>query len=83
MVKRDVTEGLGPEMYTLPKAKPGSYKIMANYFGSDTNRTKVRTKVYITVYEGYGSKQERVGKKTIMLSDQKEKRDLTTVVIQE
>jgi hypothetical protein len=80
-VTRDVTEGLGPEMYTLPKAKPGSYKIMANYFGSDTNRTKVRTKVYITVYEGYGSKQERVEKKTITLSDQKEKRDLTTVVI--
>ncbi|MBI2479007.1 MAG: VWA domain-containing protein [Planctomycetia bacterium] len=80
-VTRDVTEGLGPEMYTLPKAKQGSYKIMANYFGSDTNRTKVRTKVYITVYEGYGSKQERVEKKTITLSDQKEKRDLATVVI--
>lgn len=81
-VTRDVTEGLGPEMYTLPKAKTGSYKIMANYFGSDTNRTKVRTKVYITVYEGYGGGQERVEKKTITLSDQKEKRDLTTVVIE-
>ncbi|HRX79896.1 MAG TPA: DUF2135 domain-containing protein, partial [Pirellulaceae bacterium] len=76
------TEGLGPEMYTLPKAKAGGYKIMANYFGSDTNRTKVRTKVYITVYEGYGGEQERVEKKTITLSDQKEKRDLTTVVIE-
>lgn len=81
-VTRDVTEGLGPEMYTLPKAKPGSYKIMANYFGSDANRTQVRTKVYITVYKDFGSKREQLEKKTITLSDQKEKRELTTVVIQ-
>ena len=80
-VTRDVTEGLGPEMYTLPKAKGGDYKIMANYFGSDSNRTKVRTKVYITVYRDFGNKQEQVEKKTITLSDQKEKRELTTVIV--
>ncbi|HUG66100.1 MAG TPA: DUF2135 domain-containing protein, partial [Pirellulaceae bacterium] len=82
-VTRDVTEGLGPEMYTLPKAKAGSYKIMANYFGSDANRTSVRTKVYITVYKDFGDKQEQAEKKTITLSDQKEKRELTTIVIKD
>ncbi len=80
-VTHDVTEGLGPEMYTLPKAKRGDYKIMANYFGSDANRTKVRTKVYITVYKDFGDKQELVEKKTVTLSNQKEKRDLSTVTI--
>ncbi|MEO8496421.1 MAG: DUF2135 domain-containing protein, partial [Planctomycetota bacterium] len=82
-VTRDVTEGLGPEMYTLPKAKAGDYKIMANYYGSDANRTQVRTKVYITVYKDFGDKHEQLEKKTVSLSDQKEKRELTTVVIKE
>ncbi|MCA9123175.1 MAG: hypothetical protein H6822_00215 [Planctomycetaceae bacterium] len=80
-VTRDVTEGLGPEMYTLPKAKTGSYKIMANYFGNDANRTQVRSKVYVTVYRDFGDKYEKVEKKTIVLSDQKEKRELTTITI--
>ena len=80
-VTRDVTEGLGPEMYTLPKAKAGSYKVMANYFGSDANRTKVRNKVYITVYRDFGNQEEQVEKKTITLSDQQEKRELTSITI--
>jgi anti-sigma-K factor RskA len=81
-VTRDVTEGYGPEMYTLPSAKHGKYRIIANYFGSDRNRTQVRTKVYITVYEDFGGKRERISKKTITLSDQKEKRELTTVMVE-
>jgi hypothetical protein len=81
-ITRDVTEGYGPEMYTLPKAKHGNYKILANYFGSDANRTNVRSKVYITVYEDFGGKRERLTKKTITLSDQKEKRELTTVMVE-
>lgn len=81
-ITRDVTEGYGPEMYTLPNAKHGNYKILANYFGTDANRTNVRSKVYITVYEDFGGKRERISKKTITLSDQKEKRELTTVMIE-
>lgn len=81
-VTRDVTEGFGPEMYTLPSAKHGNYKIMANYFGTDANRTNVRSKVYITVYENFGGKRERISKKTITLSNQKEKRELATVMVE-
>ena len=54
------------------------------YFGSDTNRTQVRSKVYITVYENFGDrKHERISKKTITLSNQKEKRDLIKVAVEE
>jgi hypothetical protein len=76
---RDVTEGFGPEMYVNRKAPDGKYKIMANYFGTDTNRTQARTKLYVTVYEMFGSKQERVTRHTVTLSRNKEKRDVAVV----
>ncbi len=79
---RDVTEGFGPEMYTLPKAKAGDYRILANYFGSDANRTSLRSKVYVTIYRNYGDpKRQLVEKQTITLADQKEKRELVTVKV--
>jgi hypothetical protein len=81
---RDVTEGFGPEMYTLAQAKAGEYRVLANYFGSDTNRTQVRSKVYITIYRNYGDpKRQWVEKKTITLSGQKEKRELVVIKVKE
>ncbi len=80
-ITRDVTEGFGPEMYTLDKAQDGKYKIMANYFGTDTNRTQVRAKVYVTVYEMFGTDQERVNRHTVTLSRSKEKRDIASVTV--
>lgn len=81
-ITADVTEGYGPEMYLLPRANQGEYKILAHYFGSDSNRTQVRSKVYVTIYEHFGdAKRERVTKRTIVLSGQKEKRDLAVVKI--
>ena len=53
-ITRDVTEGFGPEMYSIRKAARGDYKIMANYFGSDQNKLGLRTKVLVTVYENFG-----------------------------
>jgi len=83
-VTRDVTQGFGPEMYTLPEAKAGEYRVLANYFGSDANRTNVRSKVYVTIYRNYGDpKRQFVEKKTVTLSDQKEKRELATVNIKQ
>ncbi len=81
-ITRDVTEGFGPEMYTLDSAPQGTYKVMANYYGTDANRTQMRSKVYVTVYEMFGTKQERVTRRTVTLSRGKEKRDIATVVIE-
>ena len=49
--------------------------------GSDANRTQVRTKVYVTIYENFGAKRERINKQTITLSNSKEKRELATVTV--
>jgi len=82
-VSRDVTQGFGPEMYSIAKAARGSYTVKANYYGSDTNRTTARSKVYLTIYENFGQKDERVSRKTVSLSRGKEMRTVATVQIKQ
>ena len=51
---QDITEGLGPEMYSLPHAPVGDYKVEAKYFGSDANRTKAPTEALLTILRNVG-----------------------------
>jgi len=81
-ITADVTEGFGPEMYTLDRGQHGKYTVKANYYGSDTNRTQVRSKIHVTVYEGFGTKREKVSKRTVTLNRGKEMREVTTVLLE-
>jgi tetratricopeptide (TPR) repeat protein len=64
---QDVTQGYGPEMYVLPRAPKGHYAIRAHYFASDRNRTSARTKVYVTIFENWGTPAERVRERVVTL----------------
>ncbi len=75
----DVTEGFGPEMYVLSKGANGKYVVRANYYGSDNNRAGVRSKVYVKIFEYFGTPRQQVTRKTVTLSQGKEMRDLATV----
>jgi tetratricopeptide (TPR) repeat protein len=76
---QDVTQGYGPEMYVLRDAPGGSYEVRAHYFASDTNRMTARTKVYATVFENWGSKDERVTEKVVTLEAGKEFHEIALV----
>ncbi|MEK6234535.1 MAG: DUF2135 domain-containing protein, partial [Planctomycetales bacterium] len=78
---QDVTQGYGPEMFTLPNASPGPYRIKVKYFSSDSNRATARTKVYATVYRNWGRPDESVTRKVVTLSYGKEMHDVETVII--
>ena len=39
-VSRDFTDGYGPEVYTLPSAPKGSYKVQTNYYASHQDSAK-------------------------------------------
>ena len=80
-ITQDVTQGYGPEMYVLPKAGRGEYKIRAHYYASDRNRQSARTKVQVMVFEGWGTKSERVTDKVVTLALNQEKHDVATVVV--
>ncbi len=73
-ITSDVTDGYGPEMFWLPRAKPGRYQVKINYFGSDNLRTNMRSKVHVTVYRNFGTTEQTMTRKTISLGRAKEKR---------
>jgi hypothetical protein len=76
---QDVTQGYGPEMYTLTSGTTGKFAIRAHYFASDRNRMSARTKVYATVIEGWGTPKERVTEKVVTLELGKQVHEIATV----
>jgi hypothetical protein len=76
---QDVTQGYGPEMYVMKKAKSGNYKVRAQYFAQQRNRASARTKVYAEVIEGWGTPQEKVSEKTVTLIEGKDMHDIIDV----
>jgi uncharacterized protein YfaP (DUF2135 family) len=80
-ITTDVTTGYGPEMFTLPKAPTGDYQVRVKYFSSDVNRASTRTKVYATIYRGWGTGQEQMMRKVVTLTEGKEMHDVATVKV--
>jgi hypothetical protein len=78
-ITRDVTQGYGPEMFTLPKAAAGKYQVRVKYYAEDANRASTRTKVYATIYDGFGTPNEKVTRKTVTLAAGKDMHDIATV----
>jgi von Willebrand factor type A domain len=75
----DVTQGYGPEMYVLPRAKEGRYVLRAHYYASDSSRTATRTKVYATVFENWGTPRERTYERVVTLEVGKEVHEIMTI----
>jgi hypothetical protein len=78
-LSKDVTRGIGPEMYVLPKAKKGKYEIAINYFAQNEFKTKSVAKAYVEIYQDYGTSKQKVIRKTIVLKERKEKEVVETV----
>ena len=75
-ITRDVTQGYGPEMYTIRHAEKGTYRIRVKYFSSDANRLSTRTKVYATIYRHFGTPRQTVTRKVVTLRSGKEMHDV-------
>lgn len=81
-ITRDVTDGFGPEMYTLRDAPLGKFQIKVKYFGSNANRTNMRSKVYLTIYRNYGQPNESVTFKSVDLLNAGDLQDVHTIGIE-
>ncbi|MGA2618304.1 MAG: hypothetical protein ABSF26_11885 [Thermoguttaceae bacterium] len=81
-ISRDVTTGYGPELYLLPQAPAGTYSIRAHYFATDANRASTRTKVLALIYQGWGTKDERLTIKAVPLVGRSESHDLAKVQVE-
>jgi uncharacterized protein YfaP (DUF2135 family) len=80
-ISRDVTTGYGPELYLLPQAPAGVYKVSAHYFAADANRTSTRTKVLALIYQGWGAKDEQLTVKAVALVGRSESHELGTLQV--
>lgn len=72
LLSTDVTQGFGPEMFVLKKAKPGLYYMAVEYFSDDVSRESTRTKVYVTIYQKWGTPKESVLRKVVTLNGGKD-----------
>ena len=58
-VTRDVTNGYGPEVFSLKKAVPGVYEVHAKYFGSHRQALGNGTSVMMRLTTGFGTSAEK------------------------
>ena len=80
-LSQDVTTGYGPEIYILPRAPAGAYSVRAHYFSADANRASTRTKVFALIYRGWGTQEEQVTGKALLLGGRSEMHELANVLI--
>ncbi|MCO8120162.1 VWA domain-containing protein [Stieleria sp. TO1_6] len=79
----DITQGFGPEMYTLATAPSGEYKVQARYFRSDQNRTSAPTEVLVTLVRDLGRSSASRQTKRFTLSGQQEKQSVLQFRVKE
>lgn len=80
-ITTDVTQGYGPEMFLLRKAVPGTFRVQAHYFASDANRMGARTRVFLRIYENWGTPNETVTSRTVLLREGQEMHDVAAITI--
>jgi hypothetical protein len=68
------TFGYGPEIYALPKAPPGTYRLAIDYYAEDETRVSLETLVHVIVHHR-GRRTEHF----LVLGEEKENFELTTI----
>ncbi|MEP0480176.1 MAG: DUF2135 domain-containing protein, partial [Nonlabens sp.] len=67
-LSKDMTQGFGPEQYTLSQAKKGDYYIKVKYYGDRYQKVENPTFMKITLIRNYGRPNENKELKLIRLT---------------
>jgi hypothetical protein len=81
LVSHDVTEGYGPEEYTVRRATPGAYAVKAHYYGSRQQTLIGPATLTATVYTNWGRPDEKREVLTLRLDRPREMEDVGVVQI--
>ncbi|WP_163176511.1 VIT domain-containing protein [Bacteroides sp. 51] len=82
LLSRDFTGGYGPEEFLIREAKPGKYRIQANYYGSRQQTLIGATTIYLDIYTYYSSGKEKKETITLRLTENKETIDIGEIVFE-
>lgn len=66
-MSRDFTGGYGPEEFLLKKAKPGKYKVEANFYGNRQQIVAGATSLQLSFFTGYGTPKQKEENVTLRL----------------
>ncbi|MCK5400293.1 MAG: carboxypeptidase-like regulatory domain-containing protein [Flavobacteriaceae bacterium] len=72
-LSRDMTQGFGPEEFTLRNAKNGEYYVKVNYFGDRYQKIENPTFMKVTIFRNYGKPNEIKDIKVIRLTKRNDK----------
>ncbi len=72
LISDDFTGGYGPEEFVLRDAKPGKYKVEANFFGDRQQIVTGATTLSMLFSTGWGTRQQQDQSVTLRLSGQSE-----------
>lgn len=71
-MSRDFTQGYGPEEFSLRKAKPGKYKIEANYYGNRQQLIAGDTTLQVRLTTAFGTSRQKDQMVTLRLKDRQD-----------
>lgn len=71
-MSQDFTGGYGPEQFSLRNAKPGKYKVEANYFGSRQQLVTGATTLMLCLTTHWGTSKQKDQVVTMRLKDRAE-----------
>ncbi|MDL5366932.1 VIT domain-containing protein [Xanthomonas sp. NCPPB 2654] len=71
-LSQDLTGGYGPEEFSLRRAKPGKYKVEANFFGDRQPLVTGATTLHLQLSTGWGGATQRDQQVTLRLKDKKD-----------
>jgi tetratricopeptide (TPR) repeat protein len=71
-LSHDCTGGYGPEEFILRNAKPGKYKIEANFFGDHSQLVTGATTLQLHLFTGFGTARQKDQAVTLRLKDAKD-----------
>lgn len=77
----DMTQGFGPEEFTLKNAKKGTYFVKVNYFGDRYQKIENPTFMKVTMFKNYGKPNETKSIKVIRLTKTKNKEIVAKIEI--
>lgn len=71
-ISNDFTGGYGPEEFMLRQAKPGKYKVEANFFGDRQQLVTGATTLQLWLSTGFGTPNQRDQRVTLRLKERSE-----------
>ena len=71
-ISKDMTQGFGPEEFTIRNAKDGAYFVKVNYYGDRYQKIENPTFMKVTLFRNFGKPNETKEIKVVRLSKSKD-----------